>query len=66
MLISYSSKRGIATITWLIKSGGVITAASINTTTIECFLYFFKNSGVIIPIFANMYATTGSKNIKPV
>lgn len=56
----------MATMTWLIKSGGVIMAASINTTTIECLRYFFKKSEVIIPIFASRYATTGNKNIRPV
>ena len=51
ILIWYSIITGIATIIWLAMSGGVITAANINTITNAYFLLRFKNSGLTKPIF---------------
>ena len=56
----------MATTTCVIKSGGVITAATINTITMACFLYFLKNEGVIMPNLEKIRITTGNKNNKPV
>jgi hypothetical protein len=41
---------GIATITWLAISGGVMIAAKIKTITNAYFLFFLRNSGVTNPI----------------
>jgi hypothetical protein len=41
---------GMATMTWLAISGGVIIAERMRTMTKAYFLYFFKNSGVTIHI----------------
>ena len=37
-------------------------SAKIKTNTKACFLYFFKNSGVINPIFVKKNIKTGSSN----
>lgn len=65
ILISYSKRIGIETITCEIRSGGVIAAEMINIPTIECFRYLRKKAGVIIPSRVKIYVTTGSKKSKP-
>ena len=40
---------GIPTNNWPAKSGGVIIADKLRTTTKEIFLFFFKKLGVMIP-----------------
>ena len=52
---------------WLIGSGvGVITAAIINITTMECLLYLRRNFGVSIPIFDSTKDTIGISKTIPV
>ena len=63
--ISYKITIGMATIICDITSGGVIAADKINTPTIACFRYFFKNADDKTPNFVNKCATTGSKKSKP-
>lgn len=66
MLTSYRSRRGIATSVCEKISGGVIIAATINITTIECLLYFLMKVGVRIPILVRKNAIIGSSNTRPV
>ena len=60
MPISKRPSKGIATRVCENTSGGVIIAATINITTIECLLYFIKNAGVIRPIFVRTKVIRGS------
>ena len=55
----------MATMIWLITSGGVIIAAIIKTITNAYFRYFLKNSGVTKPIFDKKYIIIGNSKIKP-
>lgn len=56
----------MVTIICVKTSGGVMIAAINNTTTIECFRYFFKKSDVRMPIFVKIRMNTGSKKMTPV
>lgn len=46
-------------------SGGVITAASMSTITMECLRYLRINSGVMMPILARKKTTMGNSNVIP-
>ncbi len=50
MLTSYKINTGMATMIWLAISGGVMTAATINTITKANFLFFLNPAGVARPI----------------
>ena len=55
----------MVTKTRVIKSGGVITAATSIIMRNECFRYLDSMSEVMIPSFANTKAMTGSWNTTP-
>src|SRR4030042_3058826 len=66
MLTSYSNRSGILTSNCENTSGGVMIAARMKITTIECFLYFLMKAGVITPIFVRKNAMIGSSKTSPV
>ena len=66
MLISYRINNGPASRSWLVISGlGVKIPAISKIIMIACFLYFFMNSGLRIPIFDRKNETMGSSNTRP-
>ena len=46
-------------------SGGVIIADKLNKITNANFLFFFKNTGLTIPILVKKYIIIGSSKINP-
>ena len=60
MLLSYRRYNGIVTKMRVIKSGGVIMAATSIMMRNECFRYLESISDVMMPSFDNANAMTGS------
>ena len=65
ILPSYRRIIGSAIITWVITSGGVRMAATMNITRTAYLRCFFKNAGETIPSFDRKKTTRGISNITP-
>jgi len=66
MLASYSKIIGMRTISWLTKSGGVISADTTAKIRYDHFLTFRNVSAVNTPIAARNMATIGNSNKRPI
>ena len=66
MLISYNRYKGMVTKIRVIKSGGVMMAATSMMIRKECLRYFERMSEEMNPSFANAKAMTGSWKTTPI